>query len=260
MGIFNNRLECSVCGKEIKILSYKFSDGVICGDCLKQTDYTIETPLKKITIESVKQNIAVQNDNRAALTTFKPTKVIGGYIQFDEPKKQWLVPDGFGGKIKNPKIYKFEDIVEYELLEDGDSITKGGLGGAIAGGLLLGGVGAIVGGVAGKRKSKTVINSLVVKITVNNFQNPAVFINLIQTSTKSNSFIYKSAYQAAQQIMSTLVLIQNQIQSDKQRTKVGEPKQSVSAADEILKYKQLLDLGVISKEEFELKKKQLLNL
>ena len=35
---------------------------------------------------------------------------------------------------------------------------------------------------------------------------------------------------------------------------------SPSAADEILKYKQLLDMGVITQEEFDLKKKQLLNL
>ncbi|WP_334308104.1 SHOCT domain-containing protein [Aminipila sp.] len=33
-----------------------------------------------------------------------------------------------------------------------------------------------------------------------------------------------------------------------------------SAADEIKKYKELLDLGAISNEEFEAKKKQLLNI
>lgn len=35
---------------------------------------------------------------------------------------------------------------------------------------------------------------------------------------------------------------------------------STSAADELLKFKQLLDMGVISQEEFEQKKKQLLDL
>lgn len=34
--------------------------------------------------------------------------------------------------------------------------------------------------------------------------------------------------------------------------------QSISKADEIMKYKSLLDAGVITKEEFEVKKKQLL--
>lgn len=36
--------------------------------------------------------------------------------------------------------------------------------------------------------------------------------------------------------------------------------QQLSPADEILKYKNLLDLGVISEEEFQAKKKELLNL
>ncbi|PHA45142.1 hypothetical protein COE68_10365, partial [Bacillus toyonensis] len=35
---------------------------------------------------------------------------------------------------------------------------------------------------------------------------------------------------------------------------------SVSGADEILKYKELLDQGVISEEEFQAKKKQLLGI
>lgn len=37
-------------------------------------------------------------------------------------------------------------------------------------------------------------------------------------------------------------------------------KSALSSADEILKYKQLLDAGIISQSEFEVKKKQLLNL
>ena len=36
--------------------------------------------------------------------------------------------------------------------------------------------------------------------------------------------------------------------------------QQASGADELLKYKQLLDAGIISQEEFEAKKKQILGL
>lgn len=35
---------------------------------------------------------------------------------------------------------------------------------------------------------------------------------------------------------------------------------NVSAADELLKYKQLLDLGILTQEEFDTKKKELLNM
>ena len=44
------------------------------------------------------------------------------------------------------------------------------------------------------------------------------------------------------------------------KKKENETKVSSSAADELLKYKQLLDMGVISEDEFNAKKKALLNL
>ena len=50
---------------------------------------------------------------------------------------------------------------------------------------------------------------------------------------------------------------------EKRRTEITRPQsqqvvQSISAADEILKFKQLLDQGIISEKEFEAKKKQIL--
>ena len=42
--------------------------------------------------------------------------------------------------------------------------------------------------------------------------------------------------------------------------KVGDNTNPISSADELTKFKKLLDEGVITKEEFEKKKKQLLNL
>lgn len=43
-------------------------------------------------------------------------------------------------------IYSHSDVIEYELLENGETVTKGGIGRALAEGVLFGGVGAVVGG------------------------------------------------------------------------------------------------------------------
>ncbi|MDF4200463.1 SHOCT domain-containing protein [Bacillus subtilis] len=43
-------------------------------------------------------------------------------------------------------------------------------------------------------------------------------------------------------------------------TTASAPAPSISAADELKKYKELLDMDAITQEEFEIKKKQLLNL
>ena len=54
--------------------------------------------------------------------------------------------------------------------------------------------------------------------------------------------------------------IQRRISEAKNNNNPTRVVQQVSAADEILKYKQLLDAGVITQEEFDKKKAELLGL
>jgi len=247
---------CCVCGKEIGLLNrYKLADGWLCPSCFNSCGYKPSLSIKTKTKDDIQKDLDISNKNRENLSSFTVTKKIGTYIEFDNTKKQWLIPDGFWGGKKNPTIYNFSDIMEFELLEDSNSVTKGGLGRAVTGGLLLGGVGAIVGGATGKKKSKTIVNSLIIKITVNNINSPVVYINLISSPKKSSSIMYDAAYKSAHEILSVLSIIT----SDNKET--AQPlKNNNSDADVIRKYKQLLDDGIITQEEFDTKKKQLLGL
>jgi len=111
---------------------------------------------------------------------------------------------------KKDKYLWFSDIIGFELLEDDSQISQGGLGSAVAGGLLLGGVGAIVGGVTGKRTTKRIVESMIVTITTNDIDDSIVMIPLITRSTKTSSALYKDAFNKAQIIMSTLNAISQQ--------------------------------------------------
>lgn len=183
---------------------------------------------------------------------FNPTKILGKF-QIDDDNKTWLIDNRNMLNKAMPKIYNYTDIVDFELLEDGESIASGGLGRALVGGALFGGVGAIIGGVTSKKKSKSLCNSLKVKITTKDINNPVVYANFVTTSVKKSSIIYKIGFDLAQKCLSTLQLIVNGNQEVKE-TPIG------SEADEILKFKNLLDQGIITQDEFEAKKKQLLNL
>ena len=97
-----------------------------------------------------------------------------------------------------------------------------------------------------------------VKITVNNMASPVEYIKLISSTTSKNSMIYRGAYQDAQEIISLLQLICNQRNSMNNISQ--ESTHCASAADEIRKYKALMDEGIITEEEFLSKKKQLLDL
>jgi hypothetical protein len=148
-----------------------------------------------MTATQINAAIEEKEQSAIALTTFVALKKVGTYLKVDEAQKKWLVPNGiFGGK-KNSKVYSFSDIADFELLEDGSSIPKSGLGRALVGGALLGGLGAVVGGGTGGKRSKSICESLKIKITLNSFDNPTTYINFISTSTKKTVLFIKQIIQ-----------------------------------------------------------------
>jgi hypothetical protein len=257
MGFFSLKAECAICNKEVGLTRYQIANKKwICPDCLKKCGLNIMTPTKQMTVEDIKDKMSWKMEYEEELNTFNATKKISSFIEFDDDQDKWLIPDGFMGKKKNPKIYNYSDIVDFELLEDEETVIKGGLGKSIVGGVFFGNIGAIVGGTTGQKKSKAVCKSLKIKITLRDLQNPVVYINFLSTETKKSSFIYKCIYDTAQECLSALQLICNNEDTTEENYNAAQ----ISSADEIMKFKNLMDNGVITKEEFEAKKKQLLGL
>lgn len=253
MGFFSLKAICAICNEEVGLNRYQIANKEwVCPKCFKKCGFNALTPIKKMTVKDIKAAMDVKANEDENLRLFNPTKKIGSYIEFDDNRKEWLVSLGLLGKKK--KIYKYSDIVDFELLEDGESIIKkGGVGRAVAGGLLFGGVGAVVGGVTGKQKTKSLCESLKIKITINDINNPVVYVKFITVETKKDSLTYTSAYKAAQMCLSTLKLIMNDKDNE-----IANSNAQISAADEILKFKNLLDSGIITEEEFIKKKNELL--
>jgi len=79
------------------------------------------------------------------------------------------------------EVYDYKDILESEIIEDGQTVTKtsrsGQIGGAIVGSLVAGGVGAIIGGLSAKQTSNNEVNRVDLKIIANNTKNPLKLIN-----------------------------------------------------------------------------------
>lgn len=242
---------CVVCGKELGLLSPKttISDGVVCSDCLKKAGISVLPNGKSFNSISINNLISKRT---LLVKSFSPTKKVGTYISIDENNESFKI---------GRDIFEYDNLLSYELLEDGETVTKGGLGRAVAGGLLFGGVGAIVGGITGGKKSKELCNSMKIRITLQNAHTDTVYITFISAETKKSSFIYKAAQTNSQSCISALENIAAQVSS----TTLGfasQPNisQVASDADEILKFKQLLDSGVISQDEFDKKKKQILGI
>ncbi len=179
----------------------------------------------------------------------------GFYI--DKAKQMWTYR-------KNNAIisdfHSFKDILSFELYEDGESIISGTAGTALAGGLLFGLGGAIVGGAASRTSSNTCTN-MNIHIKLNIFEKPQEVISLITTTILKNTPTYREQLAIAKEICASLEYIMNDC-------KIAETKKGLSVSknetsdyvEEIKKYKQLLEANIITQEEFNEKKKELLNL
>ena len=191
---------------------------------------------------------------------------IGSYLSVDNTNKIFKVQG-------SSDRHTFADLLNYELYENNSVIMEGGVGRAIVGGALFGNVGAVVG--ATTRKSKNVVDALYIRLTLKS--SGMKRITFINSPTDRNGFVYKSSRKTSDEVVSKLELIINEnrnsaVQAASQVNQIRyEPQPAPSpvqpqteqsptlVADELLKLKQLLDMGVLTQEEFDQQKQKLLN-
>ena len=190
-------------------------------------------------------------ENKERLAAFKQDRVIENALIIDL-EHGWFKLKGF---MTGVVVFNLADINDFEVIENGETVTSGGLGRAAVGALAFGGAGAIVGAITGKKKTKSIIENLKIKINMNDLDAPVIYINLITTKTKTSSLTYKMGFKQADSIVSSLDVLVKQYQN----IAPAEPVVS-SATDEIRKFKALLDDGIINQDEFDAKKAELLNL
>lgn len=252
MGFFSLKVTCAICEKDVGLNRYQLSkDTWICPDCLKRAGGMSQFHIiKKMSIEDIKKAVNIYNEklkeHSDLLSEFEATKKVGNYISIDETKRQFCIK-------KN--IYNFSDILNFELIEDGETLSKGGLGSAAIGGALFGGVGAVVGSMTGTKKTKSICSKLQIKITLRNIENPVIYINLIFADTRKDGILYKSVYSDAQEILSLL-----QLMTEENKSANIQSKETSSIADELKKYNDLLECGAITKDEYDKIKSNLLGI
>ena len=181
-----------------------------------------------------------------------------GEVEIDSVKKLFRV------KLN---VYTFDELNSYELLENGSSVMSGGLGigRAVVGGVLAGGVGAVLGGVTKKKKQRNHVDSLKIMVTFKNRTPQSVTLDYIKKKQEKDKK-YEKILIKAKETMAGFDYIVSELEVGKQDELIGavshanEESISLSPTDEIRKYKELLDDGIISQEEFDAKKQELLGL
>lgn len=155
----------------------------------------------------------------------------------------------------NPRtIINYQDINSYEVICDKHTINSDMLKNTASGQYVAGGTGALIGVLSSLDNGEYIVN-LQIKINVNNFEKPCVYVDYISRRTEANSRMAKDLIKMCDQDIARLEILLKKDEPDKQESS------SISdSVEAIKKLKELLDMGILTQEEFDKKKKELLNL
>lgn len=179
---------CSNCKTEMGFFSSKtkLEDGWLCHNCIDQCEkvgmYDLENQLSNITYSKLKE---IFNNKKNLADKFEKDFQLGEILIVDHTN-QLLVIDGVLLEFKNLKSIETKFEYTETTTTNTNSKTKKGIGRSIVGGLLFGGVGALIGGMTAKGKTKsssqsttsTYCSSAKIILTLQNYYITKYYINL----------------------------------------------------------------------------------
>jgi hypothetical protein len=216
--------------------------------------FTKKTEEEKAAIAEEKNRLAQEKaDLKAYFKDFpkNATVKVGDYLLWNEQTDEVLINRSWSTMGKT-EMFKREDIRSFEIINDGEKSEKFRVGVGVAGAVLLGPVG-LLGGLMKKKKND--IHDL--RVRINTVGETSIHdVVLINTKTKANGIVAKTANMSLDKIVeflqNTLLNAENNADNSQNQNEVSDP------AGQLLKFKELLDAGAITQEEFDSQKAKLL--
>ncbi len=221
--------------------------------------------------EQKKQKLKEDEEYNAILANFKDnnaTNIQNYYFDLVENR----ILEGRKTFNRDYRVIDFKDVLDFQVSQSTHNETqtqtqsktkkKHGITRAVIGGAIAGGAGAIVGSITAKSKSKG--KSVAISNDYTDHLGMVFYlsdgssfeIRFIRTSTKNDSFVARSAYS---QLNDLIAILNAGLQKADEKAN-NESISNSDSLDQIKKLKELLDMNAITKEEFDQKKKELLDL
>ncbi len=262
MVFFSLKVVCGVCDNKVGLNRYKVkkSNAWVCPDCLKAAGGMTVVPVNKVTIEEIK----VMIEERKAVIDARTEKIAENPMSTAEGMYQYCVDNNFGSGYNEKWSLKHFGVLEKNLMQpeevlmtfiglhNYESATKHdrNFAYAITNKRIMFGQNSLTG-----EKFKSVAYEKINDIT---FEKGLLF-GVLTIDTPQEKFNISLEKDSATAINNNVHQVLDSLKNSTTETQsVSKP--VISVADELKKFKELLDIGVITEEEFNAKKKQLLNL
>ncbi len=263
MGLFsNNKKPCPVCGQATpRLLATKIDGNTpICSDCSRKLSM-VNTRIDDLSLEAFKEHLSMREENEAFLkNNFHPDRrlPIGfTHLNIDSGNRVFTLPLVMCGDTDNPPVFQFDELISYELRMDSNVVEyfrKGDAAPQIIPTVYRPPV--IIKDEDEKPQNEMTAFSLILYLS-----NPCW--DKIESNAGTVSARHFSMQGEINSHLSKLSMITMALRDMMGGNGVanGSPKSNVdSTADDLIKFKQLLDGGIITQAEFDAKKKQLLGL
>ena len=192
------------------------------------------------------QSISLKNIARIDIETQK--KLLGAYSYYESESV----------------VLKFEQILDFEIFENGNSVVSSKTGSAIVGGLLFGGLGAIAGA-SGSRIISDNCKTLKLNIYTTDVTNSVVTLDLLDKGIEKNSTEYENLKDTINKMIGFLKIAREsnrQAERKEDKKVIVENIEDINQNNNLSKLKELAQLkeqGIITDKEFEESKKKILS-
>lgn len=191
------------------------------------------------------KKIAFKNIVRLDIDTNK--KLLGTYSYYENTSK----------------IIKFNEVLDFEIFENGNSVVSSRTGSAVVGGLLFGGLGAVAGA-SGSRTINENCSNLKLKIYTNNIQYSVIMLDFLEKGISKSSALYEQLTEVINEMISLLKIAREHNRQEERKEdkkviieNVEDIKQN-SNLNSIKELAELKEKGIITEKEFEESKKKIL--
>lgn len=258
----NNTMKIICCA--IIIVFIIFFMVIIINDGKKTDDELALRYLKKKLQAGETFNIEKLKEEKKISSNFSVTKEIpilsSGWsslkILIDDSNKKFIYQKG---KTLS-KVYNYSDIISYEVYENGKSVIQGRAGSALIGGAFFG-LGGLIVGSSMRRNVDEKCNQLKLFIRLDDLDCPQIVITYIDNvEWNKTGWTYRNMKENLQSVCSILEFMLNNKTMEQSIIVEKEPKNEKTSKEQLQELKEMLDEGLITQEDFDIKKKQILGL